>query len=200
MMQAWSALDNPASASPAVGTCRASQGNDVSEEVAMGKRQIVAAAGAAVIVAVGWLVTSRAADKAAEVRRVEVYPLTNIDARVAAESLNRLLGGREDVRITADRKANALLIVADEKDQATLRAFLALVDRAGPRVRIDFEPPPKMMFPEEVERAMMGEAHQLQRMWRPESKAESERMGLPGRKPELKWDEYKWDVPKPSKP
>ena len=166
----------------------------------MGNRLYVTTASAAFVAAVGWWATAAGDDKGAEARRLVVYRMKNNDARTVAESLNRLLGERQDVRILADTKANALLVFADEKDQATLRAFLALVDRTGPRGRIESEPPPKMMFPEEVERAMMGEALRLQRMWGPVPKAEPGRMWPAPSKPEFKWDEFRWDVPKPSKP
>lgn len=111
--------------------------------------------------------TARGADKDADKSRVvivSVYNLQNHDAPSVAKCLTELLRGRDDVKIEADRSRNALVINAAKEDRETLTAFLKLVDRPSKGGRI--EPVYKFMFPESVERAMMGEARMRARLFR----------------------------------
>ena len=132
----------------------------------MSKRRFVAASAVTMM----WLFARSAIAYAADNERPEsrptvVYRLGKIDAQVVAESLNRLFHGREDIGISSNATENELVIVAARKDQKTLRAFLSLVARRDSRARVDAAPPPKLMFPEDVERAMIGEGCRSRPKW-----------------------------------
>ncbi len=109
----------------------------------------------------GWLAARAAANDTSDTRGgiASVYTLEHANAQAVAKGLNELLAGREDVRIEADRRGNRLVIMAAEEDRRTIGAFLKLVDRPAKAGRALTRPGSKLLFSEEVERAMMGEGH-----------------------------------------
>ena len=97
----------------------------------MGRQRSILAVAAAtsVVCALAWFAAARGAGtEASNPRTLEVYELKNVDAKMVAENLNRLLQHRKEIKVTADPKANLLLLLASEADHETLRAFLTLVD------------------------------------------------------------------------
>jgi hypothetical protein len=119
------------------------------KEIAVDKRRLVLATGIVVTCALTWLAMGYATDKdASETRPVEVYPLKNIEARMVADLLTRLFQGRDDIRFVASPSENKLTATAVKEDHKVLREFLILLDRPAKRA---------LMFPENVERAMIGE-------------------------------------------
>jgi hypothetical protein len=93
------------------------------------QRSILAAAAISIVCALAWLAAARGADtEAPNPRALEVYELKNLDAKMVAENLNRLLQHRKDIKVTAGPKENLLLLLAAEADHETLRAFRTLVD------------------------------------------------------------------------
>lgn len=120
--------------------------------------RLLSASALVVMGAVFWSATARGADKVADKSREvigSVYNLQNHDARLVAKSLAELLRGREDVRIEADQSRNRLVIIGAKEDREALVAFLKVVDRSSKGDRS--KPAFKFMFPEGVERAMIGE-------------------------------------------
>jgi hypothetical protein len=109
--------------------------------------------------AMAWWVAGAAANDTNQSREeiFSVYRLEHANAQSVAKGLNELLGGREDVRIEVDRRGNRLVVMAAEQDRKTLWAFLKLIDRPAKPGRAAAKPRSKLLFPEEVERAMMGE-------------------------------------------
>lgn len=108
-----------------------------------------------------WLAAGAAANDANEPPGgiASLYTLEHANAQAVAKALNELLGGREDVRIEAGRRGSGLLVMASDEDRRTIRAFLKLVDRPAKSGGPVAKPRSKLLFPEEVERAMMGEGH-----------------------------------------
>lgn len=115
----------------------------------MDTRRLVLATGILVACALTWLAMGYATDKdASETRPVVGYPLKNIEVRMVADLLNRLFQGRDDIRFVAVPSENKLAATAAREDHKVLREFLILLDRPAKRA---------LMFPENVERAMIGE-------------------------------------------
>lgn len=81
------------------------------------------------------LVARASAGRAAEPgpRTLTMYKLEHADARTVAKALSDLLKVNRDIRLTADERQNALIVMAAEEDHETLRRLIELVDRPGER-------------------------------------------------------------------
>ena len=116
----------------------------------MGRQRAISMAAIIIVCVLAWWAVAWAADvKPPEPCKAMVYQLRNLDAKMVIENLKPLLQNRKDIRIEAAPEGNRLVVYAVQKDIETLQAFLSLVD------------PTYLMFPEHVERAMIGEG-----LWR----------------------------------
>ena len=79
---------------------------------------------------------AEAINRVAGTPQLEIYPIPNADAEAALSVLKVIMAGQPDLRLMVDTKTNNLVALARPSQHATIRAFLAQLQRDGQRVEV----------------------------------------------------------------
>jgi len=116
-----------------------------------------------------------ASDGPKDARQLEVFRLRNADAKAVAKGLLDLLQDNGDMRITADVPQNFLVVYGTKEDLASLKPFLALLERSHKRrdrAGASAEPPARVPSDKDFEKLsdrdlrmlVLGLCHQVQEL------------------------------------
>jgi type II secretory pathway component GspD/PulD (secretin) len=86
---------------------------------------------AIVALAVGWWLDHHELTKQ-NLSVLTVYSLSNIDAKVASTTLEKLYSGSPEVRIAADTQQNTIISSAPPRQQHEIKAILLKLDESKP--------------------------------------------------------------------